>query len=204
MDYTALEMKFTFDTAYINQTWFRKAVWEYIKAMTINSPEGTHYYLKSLKNNHMLVRALNRITDADKKFYQHAIESGVKNINPTVPFGVTGKDEIRAYVMDNKTTDPSMLLMMNMPRVYHELAHELLRIKNYWAKVKLRHNDTSGHKAGTVLKWWSAEVHDVEYEKSKWILATDWKNGLMGRKYRIQLVGPDIRQALTKGPLNIV
>ena len=135
-------------------------------------------------------------------FVQYFIHQGLK-INLGIPFGITGKGEIRVFVNDDEfawNIFPDRLFSSQFQVLAHELAHFLLFIKDPNTKVKLRHNDTSGHKAGTVLDWFSAEVHDLDHEGRDWRKYVDYKPSRISSPMTILLLGIDVRLALNYGP----
>ena len=82
--------------------------------------------------------------------------------------GVTGLGIVKLYLEDKKT---NMLhdifrrvFRSNLIVITHEGAHSLLIFRGRIHKVKLRHDDFSGHKAGTMLNFSTAEVHDRHNE----------------------------------------
>ncbi len=82
--------------------------------------------------------------------------------------GVTGKGEIRLYVEDEKTPFNDTfqrVFRRNSLMITHELGHAIFIQLGYNQKVPLRNDDYSGHKAGTLLNFSTAEVHDRHMEK---------------------------------------
>ncbi len=82
--------------------------------------------------------------------------------------GVTGMGVVKIYLEDKKTDlfhdIFRRVLRQNTIVITHEGAHSLLIFKKKNHKVALRHDDYSGHKAGDMLNFSTAEVHDRHSE----------------------------------------
>lgn len=97
--------------------------------------------------------------------------------------GVTGMYHIALYLEDKPTNLIHDIfkatLRKNAMVISHELCHAMLIHKGrYSNKVKLRNDDWSGHKKGTLLAMHTAEVHDRHIEqnfKTSNIWFYDWK-----------------------------
>ena len=81
--------------------------------------------------------------------------------------GVTGNGKIKLYIEDKLTLTGDIFqraFRKNMVVISHEICHAVLLHKGKTQRVKLRNDDYSGHRAGTVLNYSTAEVHDRHTE----------------------------------------
>lgn len=82
--------------------------------------------------------------------------------------GVTGMGKVKLYLEDKKTDIIRdifrRVLRQNYLVITHECSHAILIHTKQTKKVKLRNDDWSGHKAGTLLNFSTAEVHDRHVE----------------------------------------
>ena len=82
--------------------------------------------------------------------------------------GVTGMGLVKVYLEDKRTNMIHdifrRVFRQNIIVISHELSHSALIHIKKTHKVKLRHDDWSGHKAGTILNFSVAEVHDRHVE----------------------------------------
>lgn len=91
--------------------------------------------------------------------------------------GVTGLGEIRLYLFD--TNDLGLFLRTNVVTISHELAHAALLAMGRVERVPLRNDDFSGNKAGTILSYSTAEVHD-RHTEGRFYMTTEWLwNGIL-------------------------
>lgn len=189
------KMEYLFNTLKINRKWVTQAVWTYVKDMIDDSPEGVYHYWKNgLDQLQIIVSPLG--DSLNDPFVQAAIANG-KKLSNGIPFGVTGKHEIRVFVND---TDDPRTFSQSFQVIIHELAHYLLWIKDSKTRVPLKYADTSGHKAGTILNWYTAKVHDLDAEGYDWRVIKTFRKGLFG-KVQVLLSGINVTQALIDGPL---
>lgn len=142
-------MIFTFHTINIEQKLYIKFI--------------TKFLIKTLYHDRRLLNAW-RV-----EFYPSSMASedpyfhGVDGVG-----GVTGMGLIKFYVEDAKTPFLDVfqrVFRRNALMISHELCHAILIQYGRSEKVKLRNDDYSGHKAGTLLNYSTAEVHDRHMEK---------------------------------------
>lgn len=91
--------------------------------------------------------------------------------------GVTGQGVVKLYLRDISTSMKDIFkraLRENSVVISHELGHAMMLHKGLTWRVKLRHDDFSGHKAGTQLNYSTAEIHDRHTEKRFWLQKFTW------------------------------
>jgi len=110
--------------------------------------------------------------------------------------GVTGMGMSKCYIEDKKTDLVhdifQRVFRQNIKVIGHETGHAILVHEGRNERVRLRHDDTSGHRAGTELVFSTAEIHDRESEgrlKRKRIWFWDWKTF---KAYRVYVSYVDI------------
>lgn len=109
---------------------------------------------------------------------------------------VTGMGLTKFYLEDKKTNLIhdifQRVLRQNVIVMTHDGGHAILIHEGMNRKVKLRHDDFSGHKAGTELNFSTAEIHDRHTEgrfKRKRVWFWDWKTF---KAYRVNVSYVDI------------
>jgi hypothetical protein len=75
--------------------------------------------------------------------------------------GYFGEKELVLYIFDSKG---SIQLRTNMTMIGLEVGHMVLAKLGMRDKVPLRHDDEGGNKAGTMLPFYVAEIHDRAHE----------------------------------------
>lgn len=108
--------------------------------------------------------------------------------------GYFGERELVLYVFDSPG---DIQLRTNMAMIGIETAHMVVAKFGHRRKVKLRHDDLGGNRAGTLLSFYVAEVHDRVHEKKTYILRFwfwDWKFRFVKR---IMFSAVDIRDLTT-------
>ncbi len=197
-------MQYLFNTKNTNKSWYTKASWSYLKTMLLAAPEDIHWYWRNgLDILDIIISPLSMAKN--DPFVQAFIKEGLK-INLGIPFGITGEGQIKVFVNDDEFAwkfYPDRIFPSDMQVLLHEFAHYLLRIKDPDTKVKLRYPDTSGHKAGTILDWATAEVHDLDYEGRDWRKYVEYKTSIFGPTKTFPLLGIDVRTALRFGPSSL-
>ena len=81
--------------------------------------------------------------------------------------GNTAPTKMVLYVEDAWETPLDTLQRVfrrNGKMISHELLHWLLMVEGRSERVPLRNDDYSGNKAGKMLNFWTAEVHDRDIE----------------------------------------
>ena len=143
-------MKYFFYTSNINQALYKKFMIKFL-ILTLDTPNFR------LLNDWIIYVYPSTMASQDPFFH------GVDGVG-----GVTGMGTIKLYVEDEKTSFLDIFLRVfrrNALMISHELSHAILIQLGYSQKVPLRNDDYSGHKAGTILNYSTAEVHDRHMEK---------------------------------------
>ena len=105
--------------------------------------------------------------------------------------GYFGETELTLYIFDSKG---DIQLRTNMAMIGVEVTHMILAKLGFRHKVKLRHDDLGGNKAGTLLPFYVAEVHDRIHEGKTFFLNFwfwDWEKRFVKK---IKFTAVDIRE----------
>ena len=115
-------------------------------------------YSQYLKQAQWKINIIN-LDNFDESFYT---KEQMVNLSSGIPHGVTGKNVVKCYVIDN-TND--MFTIQNFSAICHELAHMILY--NYYGSARgvLRHSDFY-NKKGDSKNFASQEVHDRVRERN--------------------------------------
>lgn len=142
-------MKYFFHTSNINQKIYKKLIWKYIHSILGKD--------RNIMNSWIIEVYPSSMSSQDPHFHG---EDGVG--------GVTGMGKVKLYIEDSKTQffdTFQRVFRRNSLMISHELSHAILIQLGRNEKVPLRHDDYSGHKAGTLLNYSTAEVHDRHTER---------------------------------------
>lgn len=107
--------------------------------------------------------------------------------------GYFGEKELVLYIFDSKG---DIQLRTNMSMIGIETGHMVLAKAGFRDKVQLRHDDLGYNKAGTMLPYFVAEVHDRVHEGKTFMLDFwfwDWK---LRFAKKIKFIAVDIRDIL--------
>lgn len=110
--------------------------------------------------------------------------------------GVTGLGTIRVYVYDKSGF--GLHFITNAVTITHEIAHAvLIASPGGNQRVRLRHDDLGGNKAGTLMNYSTAEVHDRLSEK-RFFTFRNWLAWGIGWKH----IGYNVLDFRDHHPLN--
>lgn len=161
-------MKIIFETKNLNKNLYANFINKSLLA-TLGFPKASLYFKQS-KSYQVILRPSSMASE-DKFFHG---KDGVG--------GVTDPEKCILYMLDTDD-NPKNARKPNFETNANVISHELLGHRLlYWAgknqKVALRHDDFSGHKAGAMLNFSTAEVHDRDTENFSWYFDFDvwyWK-----------------------------
>lgn len=170
-------MKFIFDTNYINERKYIRSI-RYLMWESLN---------KSFRNWKLF-------DDVTVKIRPMEQASEDRYFNKDGIGGYFGEKELVLYIFDSSG---DLQLRTNMIMIGIETSHMVLAKLGFRNKVKLRHDDRGENKAGSLLPFFVAEVHDRVYEGKTFMLDFwfwDWKLRFVRK---IKFLAVDIRD-LTK------
>lgn len=176
-------MRFIFETEHLDEKLYKRA---FMKIQLSNLPwRKKRKYLKDHKNYVVIIRPMERASE-DRFFHG---KDGVG--------GVTDFEKMVLYLEDKHENpkDPvQRVFRKNCVVISHEGGHDLLMWEGRGEKTPLRNDDEMGHRAGTKLNFWTAEVHDRDIENfTRWISLFKWYKP---RWYRYQIKIIDFRDLL--------
>ena len=146
-------MKFIFQTANLDERRYKRIIHSFLVSSL--PVELRKYHKEQIQNYQVFIRP--DWMASDDPFFHG--KDGVG--------GVTDKQKMILYLEDkseNRKDSVQRVLRKNSWVISHEMSHWLLMLVNLGHKVPLRNNDEMGHKKGTMLNYWTAEVHDRDIE----------------------------------------
>jgi len=178
-------MRFIFHTTNLDQYLYKRLIRSYI-----GSQYGRLARLKFVTKNLLYTITIKPSSMANESPFFDG-KNGVG--------GVTDPKRMILYLEDkqeNPKDRVQRVLRQNVNVITHEFGHKFLMDAGLGHKVPLRNQDEMGHKPGTMLNFWTAEVHDRDienraYQKEFWFTIRS-----TGESYRYVLKVLDFRDLL--------
>lgn len=148
-------MKTIFETQKIDKKFYDRFIGKYIMSQI---PWADRLKFWVAKKSLQIIIRPSSMASSDPFFH------GVNGVG-----GNTAPTKMVLYVEDvweNPLDHIQRVFRRNGKMISHELLHWLLMVENRGERVSLRNDDYSGHKAGTMLNFWTAEVHDRDTERN--------------------------------------
>jgi len=171
-------MKFIFQTENLDERFYKRFIHTYAH-WTLNKKIKIKYKTQ-LDNLTWIIRS-STMASEDRLFHG---KDGVG--------GVTSHTQIIVYIEDKQENIYDMVqrvFRQNNEVICHEFGHWILLTMGLTHKVPLRNDDYSGVKAGKMLNFNYAEVHDRDIEDFKFIMRfhfIDWKKlKLIRKQFRV-------------------
>lgn len=112
---------------------------------------------------------------------------------------VTDPHRMILYMEDKKENPKDSVqrsTRKNITVICHAFGHKFFMDAGYGHKVPLRNQDEMGHKAGTMLNFWTAEVHDRDIENISYSKQFDIYDEETDRNYKYKFNVLDFRDLL--------
>jgi len=146
-------MKFIFETTNLDERTYKRIIQSYIASQL--SRLGRIQFIIKNRNYQIVIRPMERASESP---FFHG-KDGVG--------GVTDPLRMILYLEDKRDhpkDSVQRVIRKNLTIITHEMGHKLFMDAGFGHKVPLRNDDEMGHKAGTLLNFWTAEVHDRDIE----------------------------------------
>ncbi len=113
--------------------------------------------------------------------------------------GNTAPNKMVLYLTDQRENPNDVLqkvIRSNLIVITHEFGHKFLMDAGRSEKVPLRNDDEMGHKAGTKLNFWTAEVHDRDIENVSYSKEFIIYDNVIDKQYKSRFKVLDFRDLL--------
>lgn len=147
------------NTGWLEQRRYRKIMnrWleDQLKAVPVNDLQRTLNNIKKFKFR-FFPTTMYKTMYGEYRYLSNPLEAGT-SISDNIPHEKMGQFTLDLFILDNKG---DMQFASNVIMMSHGLGHVLLYSYDSKRRIELKVTDDSGNKAGTILNWHTAAVHN--------------------------------------------